>query len=190
MDTERHDEPLMEGLPSLPEGASDAEAPAGLREAVWRQTSARVRRRGHVRRAVVACGLIAAYAGGLATAYLLAGAVPEPAGRVAKDEPVPVAATPAPEPAPVAAAADNLPRDPEALAHLMSSQTREERAVVLERVGKRYLYEQGDVKLATRCYSRALALMPAIELDSDDDWLLANLKQARQQEIGDENAST
>ena len=196
MDTEQFDEraPLLDGVPELPKGALAApEPPSHLRDAVWRRTAHRVHGRVRRRRALVAAGLLVAYGIGVGTAHLFGTAPTAPPAFVARN--IPEVQTPQAEPA-EKAAEDPLPRqlllDPEGLARRIAEAPREERAHLLELAGNRFLADLGDIKSATQCYRGALELMPPAErtqFGPNDDWLLASLKQARQQEVAHENAN-
>jgi len=170
------------------------EPPDGLRERVLARTLPYVRRRAGRRRALVAVGVVAAYAGGLATAALFAPEAARPA-----PESVPVAAAPAPTASPTPAAVaqepllpDELLLDPERFALLLQESKPERRGELLRQAGDRWLDVHGDYERAVNCYRQFLDLAPpkgVSDLQPQDNWLLRSLKLARLQENRHENAS-
>ncbi len=205
MDSEHFDEtePLLDGIGELPgEALAHSLPPPGMREVVWQATAGRIRGRTRRRRALVACGLLFAYAAGLGSFWMATQRTPKVPFVIARQEegdPVETRQSRAttedailtdgshptkvePEAAPAAARTPTrLPRDPEAVSLLIARAPKEERPGLLIRVGDRYLNKQGDIKRATQCYRRALNLMAdagRTEVTSHGTWLFASLKQA------------
>jgi hypothetical protein len=161
------DDPLLEGLPSLPRGSLRApEPPAGLFERVHEKTRAVIRARRRRRRFVAALCLVAAYAAGLATPWRLPG-----------DEP----ARPRVDDSPTAGTLTRATADPGEILRQVIDTPPAERARLLRAAGDAYLSARGDVESALDCYRQVLELSGAsskLEAEPGDTWLLASLKAA------------
>jgi len=187
------DEPLLEEGGLSPEAWRTLLAPAGLREALLALTSAELRARARRRRTLFAGAVAAAYAAGLATAFVILGGLPESEGPVpavsetAHEESVPETA-----PAHPVFSSDML-NDPEQFALLLARSPREQQVALLKTAGDTYLNEFGEVEQALHCYRRLLSIEPPVgdtQSNLDDTWLLRSLKQARLQEEHHENADS
>lgn len=168
-----------------------AATPSGLR-LEWREAAARrIRRRGRVRRLAWTLALAASFLGGMAAMRWL------PAGRRASppvddftirivperprefDPPGERDSKALEEPDPLALASRAVETEWQAF------DSKEKRAVLYFQAGSLYR-SVGDLESALRCYRQALdACTPEeLEVRPGDDWLVANLKEARRQ--GDE----
>jgi hypothetical protein len=167
-------ESWLEGIdwPSRPE------APEGLRADLLAKTTRLVRRRARRRRLGVIAGWGLAYAAGMATAWLVLprdNGPPESRPQTATTQ---VAAN-------VAAGesrAENLALlSPDELRRRVAGATRGEQIRLLRLAGDRYLFGTADVESALDCYRQVIELTPRGDLakrESDDSWLLAELKSS------------
>lgn len=167
------DEPLLDGIESLPAGTWDAPPAAtpGFHDALFARTAGVLRSRARRRRLAGLGAVILAYVAGAATVHLLS-------NRIRAGGPAPRPASPLE----IVRAADDTPDDlvREALATPGTA-----RAALFERAGDRFLAERGDIESALACYRRSLDAQPSdggIAVDPGDNWLLIALKQARRQE--------
>lgn len=182
MDSEELDE-LLTPAPSA--------TPSGLR-LDWRETAARrIRRRGRVRRLAWTLTLAASFLGGMAAMrWLVPGQENAPpadlAARMEQQE------LPREQPDGLVKPSETEEEaDPLALAsravdtEWRAFDSMEKRAVLYFQAGSLYR-SVGDLESALRCYRQALdACTPEeLEVRPGDDWLVANLKEARRQ--GDE----
>ena len=161
--------------------ASAAGGDAALREAVFRRTAGVLRRRRRLLALARGGALAACYLAGLLTTHGLE-------RRPAAPSPVPVA----PPPQAGAPAAHDPPAAVSALAAEWQAFDSPDRGAELyRRAGDRYLTEEADPLAAVRCYGNALNAGAAQELafDADDSWLLMAIKDARQKEKRDANAT-
>ena len=155
-------------------------APAGLQQEVLAQTTRLLRRRRLARRLAWASALAACFVGGMATMVLVQGAAPAEVESIEQSAHARLLEQPSPEKQP-----------PTALTLVdlewRAFDSRENRAELFFQVGHRYLEERQDFDSALRCYSQALDAAPQEELAvrSDDNWLIAALKEARQKEKND-----
>ncbi|HVC95461.1 MAG TPA: hypothetical protein VND64_17320 [Pirellulales bacterium] len=165
-------------------GWPESPVPAALRAALLDRTTKLVRSRARSRRLRVAGGWLAAYAAGLATAWL-ALSHGEPAGREVPPKAV-VAQVNSPSATPRGDVAGHEPDDedalpPEELRRRVADAPRPEQLRLLRLAGDRYLYGRADVDNALDCYRQVLELTPRERRgaeEPDDSWLLAELRLA------------
>jgi hypothetical protein len=154
---------------------------AALQQRLRGETTRVLRRRRRAKQVGYGAALVLCYAAGLATMRLwipkLPVAVPL---EIVESAPVPAAVQ--------VVASVPLENDPDVPAvvieRVAAAAHADRRAQLYHRAGDRYLENDNDLSSALRCYSLALdyttesdlAIMP------DDNWLLMNLKKARQEE--------
>ncbi|HUY36188.1 MAG TPA: hypothetical protein VMV69_25845 [Pirellulales bacterium] len=175
---------LLPGI-ELPEMAwPESPVPATLRAALLDRTTALVRSRTRARRLRIAGGWLAAYAAGLATAWV-ALSRQVPAGQdTPRQAAVAHIATPAA--AQPHDTADHERDDEEELTPLelrrrVADAPRPEQLRLLRLAGDGYLYDRADVDSALDCYRQILELTPPERrgaVEPDDSWLLAELRLA------------
>lgn len=188
------DEPL---LPDHELDPQDLRLPVARPEfcaALFTETARLVRRRARRRRWGRAAQFALTYAAGVLTVLALwwnsttaaapkqseqVAAAPSPAAP-AKTTPPELAAAPKKEPN--STALDERRLSPEQLRARVAGAPRAEQIRLLRLAGDRYLYDYEDVVMALHCYRQVLELDPPNArrpFDSDDSWLLAELKNAR-----------
>lgn len=173
------DEPLLDSTDEIPRDAfSTAVAPKDIRERAWSATSGHLRRRRMFRGALQCGGAAALFVCGIAVGVMGSGMALETDTKSLKE---PAGAMPAAQ----KPTFDDLLRDGEAFALLVKQAPKEEQLELLRRAGDRYLSDDGDVKIALRCYRQMLDIADspqALEVDENDSWLLTALKSDRQRE--------
>ncbi len=200
VDGRPEDSPLCKGLEDIPADAFGAPAPEGLfRERVLAITSAKVRTRARRRRQLMASALTLFYVGSVGgTAVAVRNWYVTPASAtpvVAQAErPSTPQAPPAPEEPPLTpvAAVVSVPAWEQLAVSLSHAASAEEQMRLLRTAGDRAM-ATGDLKLATQCYRRLLDLLQdqgGFMIQSNDNWLLARLKMARQQEKNHDSSNT
>ena len=190
------DEPL---LPEHEFDPQDLRLPAArpeFRAALGAETARLVRRRASHRRWGRAAQFALTYAAGVLTVLALwwnsTTAAPKSSERVAVAPRVAVPSSPAKIAPPTVAAVprkqsnpapiDERRLSPEQLRARVAGAPRAEQIRLLRLAGDRYLYDYEDVVMALHCYRQVLELDPPNArrpFDSDDSWLLAELKNAR-----------
>ncbi len=149
---------------------------AGLKEGLWRQTSAQLRRRRCWRLAAKPALLAACFLGGMGTMALVR-PEPEPAQVVVVTVVEPRPADPEPLPERYLTAAE---------LELEAERTlvKEESARRFREAGDRYLRDEANIAAALRCYRNFLDEAGDADLGSapTDTWLLTSLKNARHKE--------
>ncbi|HVA49957.1 MAG TPA: hypothetical protein VNH11_26560 [Pirellulales bacterium] len=154
--------------------------PDALRARLLAETTKLVRRRARRRRLPLAAGWGLAYAAGIGTAWL---GWPREKPPVAPNEP-PAAATTqvAVSEAPRESTTEDLSMlSPEELRGRVAGAPRREQIRLLRLAGDRYLFGAADVESALDCYRQVIELTPQGDLakrESDDSWLLAELKSS------------
>ncbi len=190
------DEPLPPDHELAPQDLRLPAARPEFRAALINETARLVRRRGRRRRWGRAAQFALTYAAGVLTVLALwwnsTTAAPKSSEQVAlaphvaapsapvKTAPPAVAAAPNKQPSP--AAVDERRLSPEQLRARVAGAPRAEQIRLLRLAGDRYLYDYEDVVMALHCYRQVLELDPPNArrpFDSDDSWLLAELKNAR-----------
>ena len=144
----------------------------GFRQSLLGQTSGVVCRRRRVRRVVFSAALAGCYLAGVATTQLWTLQAEPGAGGVAVDPVDRRAESPTDR-----EIAESFPLVPANFANI-------------RRVSDRYLYEEGDMSRALRCYGQALDRATPEErtnLSEEDSWLLKAIKLARIEEAKHEN---
>ena len=151
-------------------------ANAGLKECLWRQTAAQLRRRRCWRLAARQGLLVACFLGGMGTMALVR-SEPEPAKVVVVTVVEPRPADPAPLPERRLTAAE-LELEAE------KTLVKEESARRFREAGDRYLGEEQNIAAALRCYRNFLDEAGDTDLGDaqTDTWLLTSLKNARHKE--------
>jgi hypothetical protein len=152
---------------------------AGLREAVFRRTAEVLRRRRRLRALARGGALAACYLAGLLATHGLEHRPPAaPTESLTRP---PQAGAPVVPPAAVSALA----------AEWQAFDSPDRGAELYRRAGDRYLTEEADPLAAVRCYGNALNSGTAQDLafDANDSWLLMAIKDARQKEKRDANAT-
>ena len=155
-----------------------------LRRAVLARTTAVIHRRRRAKRSALAVALAACYLAGIATARPWRFSAQPVAGSTPTEDVVPEDAAGR---ALVASPSNPAATEREAKPGLLGP--RHGPAALkpagydhIRRVADRYLFDEGDISLATRYYSRALKLASAdqraVSIDNDS-WLLMALKQAQ-----------
>jgi hypothetical protein len=180
MNNQFDDEPLLDATDEIPrEAFNTAVAPEEIRDRAWRATSGYLRRRRIMRGALRMSAAAALFVCGIAVGVMGSGMAMEPDTNSSQE---PASALPAAQKEPTF---DDLLRDGEAFALLVKQAPKEEQLALLRRAGDRYLSEDGDVKIALRCYRQMLDIADspqALEADKNDSWLLMALKSDRQRE--------
>lgn len=188
------DEPLLPDQEFNPQDLRLPVARPEFRTALGAETARLVRRRASRRRWGRAAQLVLTYAAGVLTVLALwwnstTAAAPKQSEQVAaarspaapaKTTPPALAAAPDKQLRP--AAVDERHLSPEQLRARVAGAPRAEQIRLLRLAGDRYLYDYEDVVMALHCYRQVLELDPPNArrpFDSDDSWLLAELKNAR-----------
>lgn len=186
---EKNNEPLIEGMDSIPKDAFKAVEPSPeLRERILTRTTHIVGRRSRRRRLAALTLVAAAYLLGITTAFLLwgpsalddagegGGAVTESSDNETGEGTEAGKGTEAGE-----GTAEAFP-GPDELVQQSESAPRGERVRLLKQAGDRYLSESYDVEKALACYRQLLDDMSPAQLTEvtlEDTWLLAALKDSR-----------
>ncbi len=191
MDGER-DEPLVEGLGSIPGDAFRGLAPDDdARARIWTATSKAVRLRAVRRRLRWATGFAAAYVAGALTVLALSGALrgAGPGGRAPDDRPDRPSRERPGGPVEGDGLAAAAVSDPAALVRAGLKAPAEERSRLLRTAGDLYLSQSFDVRSAVACYREHLKdSKDSEEPRPGDSWLLVYLKAARETEVRREKA--
>lgn len=150
---------------------------AELRQAVLVRTTRLLRRRRRLKRAGYVIVMVACYLLGLGTMQLWTGTPQATTGTAT------TASAPTPGPAQAALPLDEDPKVPAFVLERMAQSCPESRACLYRRAGDCYLAE-GDFKSALHCYGRSLDAGSKEDwiVTRDDNWLLMQLKTARQEE--------
>ena len=147
----------------------------GLRERLRGATSRCVRRRLVIRRLAFAASIAACFLAAASLLYFI-----WPASR-SQPEQTPIADAAQPFDPAIADLVEQLP--PVAL-EWQAFDSQDNRAAAYFLAGDKYLEAGNDLESALRCYSQALDACTEAELEiaSDDNWLVASLKNARRKE--------
>ncbi len=190
-DPHAEQEPLLPGIDASKSSWPESPVPATLRAELLDRTTMLVRSRARLRRLRTACGWLAAYAAGLATAWI---AVPHvgPAALDAARHAV-VAQIDHPRATQREDVAGHEPDDegnlpPEELRRRVADAPRPEQLRLLRLAGDKYLFGRADVDNALDCYRQILELTPherRAAVESDDSWLMAELRLADQERPAD-----
>ncbi|HLJ92546.1 MAG TPA: hypothetical protein VKU02_05060 [Gemmataceae bacterium] len=162
---------------------------AEFRQQLWRQTARFLHRRRRWKRAGYLGALAACYALGLATTKVWLSTMPTPGAPMVIRQDVQAHAEPSAPGGPLsmpltaASPSDGGPMIPAFVLERMAQSCPESRSLLYRRAGDRYLAE-GDWKSAVHCYSRSLDAGSPHEwaVSKEDNWLLMQLKTARQEE--------
>ena len=153
----------------------------GLRQNLLGQTSGVVRRRRRVRRGLFSAALAGCYLAGIATTQLWTlSAGPGAPGATAGLSSSEVGKLNIHRSSTAGRASSGTQRFPLVSANYEN----------IRRVSDRYLYEEGDLAFALRCYGRALDKATPQErtvLSEEDSWLLKAIKLARIEETKHDN---
>ena len=156
---------------------------AEFRNRLLKETTRAVERRRRGRRVVQVVGILGAYVlGGLSVAALLQA----PPGDV-RSIPVAAESIDTRETVSPSLTVANL-RDPEWLPRRLAESTADAQRTLLLEAGDLYLERMGDLERAVQCYRRWFELAngeSALDLRTEDTWLLAALKTARRKEQTD-----
>jgi len=190
-DPHAEQEPLLPGIDTSKSPWPESPVSATLRAELLDRTTKLVRSRARSRRLRTGCGWAAAYAAGIASAWV---AVPRvgPARRDA-ERPTVVAQIDEPRPTQGEDGAGNEPNvetslPPEELRRRVADAPRPEQLRLLRLAGDKYLYGRADVTNALDCYRQILELTPhqlRAAVEPDDSWLLAELRLADQERPAD-----
>jgi hypothetical protein len=172
------DAPLPDPLERFLQQPPGAPPSAELRESLFRQTAAGLRR-SRWRRWPVAVGAAAAIVLVLVSGYL--------AVRLTRIEPppIPVIVEHKPEPAPPPPVIAAAPVHPLVLENnAFDAEDDRQRVRLYFQAGDLYFEQNQDIESALRCYHQALAYCAArdLEIDVNDNYLVMSLKRERRRE--------
>ncbi len=170
--------PEMDPIDAFLNQPTRSEATDCLQLSVFQRTARVLRHRRWLRRTGLTAGLASCYAAGILTMWL---AFPSTPPKEAVIVQVPKESAPAPKPS----APPDSPQPESALAmewHALDST--EPRPDLFRQAGDQYM-SADDLESAMRCYRGALesASPEDLQISPNDNWLLIELKKAKQKEI-------